>query len=1033
MVVHSVSSWQIAEDELCLHCSTGEASVRVYPNGIIRFCYSRKGLEKHESYILSELPGPTGIEATDEGGRIAAAAGENRIIINKSPFTVSIVNKDGKDIVAGRENFLTLDEKVTAIKFELEKNEHIYGLGQDPMANINQNGHERRVFHQYGHIRRSGNIGIPFFMSSRGYGFFLHTQYPSRFGIGVSRPSEYDRLGILMAEFPEHWPLNSDYADTDAITVLLDEDDIDLFIMPGDYKRILKYYYALTGKPVLLPKWAYGYIQSLCRYRSQDEIIAIAEQMRKANIPADVIVIDWLWFREFGDLTWDERSWPDPAAMFGRLDKLGFNVLMAQHPFISPKSINLETFALKGFLNNVPPGKRLTYDHTNPKAREFWWKKIKPHISEGARGYWADMGEPEEHHPGTISAAGGRDSVHNIYMLLWTLGLYEGQRKDFPCKRFFSLNRAYYPGMQRYGTALWSGDVDSTWEVMKEQAVIGQGVCLSGIPYWSGDTGGFLTVDGFTPELFVRWMQWSVFCPIFRTHGTRPFNEPWSFGKQGEEICRHYIGLRYRLLPYIYSLAHQMYENGEPVMRAMVWEYPDDKKAADSLSQFMFGPYLLAAPVLDKGIREKEVYLPQGKWYNYDTEELYEGGKVYTVSAPLCRIPLFVKAGALIPQYEEPLTNIPWKAGSRITIHAYPGANGSFTLYDDNSDGYSYENGDYYAAEINYDDRAALVSVNPVHLPETGETREFLYDVVIHDAVLKLPSPQLYTDCDMENDGALHVFLNWENGSFDDETELTALLSSNPYWSVRRVNDSFHNSLLYSRRVMFTDEKRAARLGKSGCIRYELFPCGDAMPASFSGNISVKVFNKDNSLAYSREIPLEWGNGGITTWSFCGYYPNPSDSGLYIPYPPEKDIHSPYYIYEDRTLPWVTDNTYRYNCFGYVELRRYGVFENQTNEGIHAVTYAKTNVFSHREQTVLFNVSAETGLRMWANGREILSAKGIIINNKSASIMLHEGWNTLLVKTSVCTEKPYSGREFGFQIIPENEYGIPPDDLLYKA
>ena len=1030
--VHSIESWQVEENNLYLQFNAGTGCICMYANGAIRFRYSRTIVGSQKSYMLSDLPLVAAVNVTCECGRITLipCAGNYRIIINISPFTIALSCKDEKIITSGHKDFLQCNSKVTAIKFELDDNEAVYGLGQDPMANLNQRGFERRVFHQYGHIRRSGNIAMPFFMSSRGYGIFLHSPYPSRFGIGESRTAEFDRLGMAMAEFPLHWTADSQYADVNAISILLDEDDIDLFIMPGDYMNILKCYYELTGKPALLPKWAFGYIQSQCRYRCQDELIAIAEHMRQTNTPADVIVIDWLWFKEFGDLVWDERSWPDPAAMFRQLESLGFHAIMAQHPFISPKSIHAQTFEQRGFFNKVPPGKRLTFDHSNPRAREAWWELIKPILSQGAKGYWTDMGELEEHHCGTTSATGSREAVHNIYMLLWTLGLYEGQRRDFPSRRFFSLNRAYYPGMQRYGTALWSGDIDSSWEIMKEQVVIAQGACLSGIPYWSCDSGGFLTIDGFTPQLFIRWLQWSVLCPVFRSHGTRPFNEPWSLGKQAQDICRHYIGLRYRLLPYIYSLARQMHENGEPMMRALVLEYPDDPKAAGSIHQFMLGPYLLAAPVLDKAVRWKEVYLPHGTWYDYDTGAIFAGGRTYTVNAPLCRMPLFVKAGAIIPQYDEPIMHIPRKHDVCTVIHVYPGACCSFTLYDDSGDGYAHETGDYYSAEIHYNDATHAVSVNPVHVPQTGEPP---YDIIIHTAASQLPSVQLYADCDMENDGTLHICLCWENTGFDEEAPLTALLSSNPYWSVSRIDTSFHNSLLYSRKVMYPDEQRKVRLGNTGCMHYTLNPCSLSMPAAFSASISVEVVTNDGTSALNRKLPLEWGDGSITAWSFCGYFPNTSDRGLNISYPPEEDVTMPYYYWKDRLLPWITDIGYRYNCFGYVELRRYGVYEDQADERIHAVTYAKTHVYSPRGQTVLLNISGETGIKIWVNGKEIFLAQGIIINQKSTAFMFDEGWNTLLVKTSVFTEKPYSGREFGFKILPENESGDLIEGLLYKV
>ena len=566
-----------------------------------------------------------------------------------SPFRFIITRSNSDVILKSADDFFELNGEEKKIRFNLNQNERIYGLGQDPVTKLNHINQERRMWQQWGGHRYCGNAGVPFMASSEGYGIFLNSSWPSRFAIGNAdiihpRPPKGDRG----APSPWGWDETTGELDKNTTAIVLDGGILDLYMMFDEkIEGIVKKYYTLTGSPVMLPKWAFGFIQSKNRYRSREEVLYLAETFREKKIPCDVLVIDWLWFKQFGDLEWDLQYWKSMDAMFKQLEEMGFKVLQAQHPFIDRSSSKYDYFKKMGFLNKVPENGRPTFDHTNPEARKEWWKQIKRFYEQGVKAYWTDMGEISEHLPGTESYLGSREKTHNIYTLLWTKGLYEGQRKDYE-KRVFSLARSTYSGVQRY-SALWSGDIDSSWEVLKDQIIVGQDVALSGQPFWCTDIGGFfsgedsllgMNVDtyagtGFSTELYIRWFEWGTFCPLFRTHGTRSFNEPWSFGKSVENILVKYIDLRYKLMPYIYTCAANASLKGELFMRPMCVDFSGDKVAVEQIYQYMFGPGLLIAPVYDEGKRVRQLYLPSGIWYDYWTKQKIEGGRFIETTVEL--------------------------------------------------------------------------------------------------------------------------------------------------------------------------------------------------------------------------------------------------------------------------------------------------------------------------------------------------------------------------------------------------------------
>jgi len=371
-------------------------------------------------------------------------------------------------------------------------------------------------------------------------------------------------------------------------------------------------------------------------------------------------------------------------------------------------------------------------DTTNPEAAQWFWNVIRDNLlSKGFDALWADETEPDLPANGSFFHIGPGTRYFNVYPLLHTAALYHGFRRDLD-RRALILSRDAYLGAQRNGTIFWSSDIYPTWDTLKRQIPTGLNFAASGMAYWSNDTGGWQylpaehhpghsplldpsdardNVGGYDdyPELYTRWFEYAAFLPIFRTHGSRRYNEVWSYGKQAEPILIKYLKLRYQLLPYIYSLAYNTYLTGAPFLRALFLDFPHDPKVADLGDEYMFGPAFLVAPVTDQGATTRMVYLPAGvDWYNYWTNDRVHGGQTIAVDAPIDTLPLFVRAGSILP-LGEPIENT--KQVQRITkLRSYRGASGDFTLYRDDGETYAYDKGECSITHLHWDDAAQLLS-----------------------------------------------------------------------------------------------------------------------------------------------------------------------------------------------------------------------------------------------------------------------------------------------------------------------------------
>jgi alpha-D-xyloside xylohydrolase len=557
--------------------------------------------------------------------------------------------------------------------FRAYDGERLYGLGQQQHGRLDLKGCVIDL------VQVNTHVVVPFLVSSRGYGFLWHNPAVGR---------------VELAANGTRWVADA-------------APQVDYWVTAApDPAGLLERYTAVTGRAPAFPAWASGFWQSKLRYRTQDELLSIAREHRDRGLPLSVLVIDGGHWTVMGEWRFDPADWPDPAAMMAELRELGVEVVVSAWPTVNALSRELPDLRDRGLLvrtargieatttlfDTRPPGilHLFLMDATNPEARATLWDRLEDGYHRyGIRVFWLDADEPEIKplHPDNLRyALGPGSAVHNLYPLLHSRAIHDGLRTSGETE-ILSLNRSAWAGSQRYGAALWSGDVDATFEALRAQVPAGLNAGLSGIPWWTTDTGGFKGGDPDDPayrEVLIRWAQLSAFCPIFRFHGIRatstdtndirdladlaerpasddevPFvlagfsggpNEVWSYGEEAYAILRELLALRERLRPTIHALMLEASERGIPPMRPLFLEFPADEPSWSVDDQFMLGPWILVAPVMVAGARERSVYLPAGAtWRDGWTGEPYEAGRRHVVAAPLDRIPVFLRDDAQVP------------------------------------------------------------------------------------------------------------------------------------------------------------------------------------------------------------------------------------------------------------------------------------------------------------------------------------------------------------------------------------------------
>ncbi len=703
----------------------GVYRLEVCTPSIIHVLYSPDGnFPQHPDPMVVRTSWPASPFTLDQSDKsVSIATSELKVSIARKRGSISFDDSHGKQLLHSGGDYggvimtpATVNGLHTYhanLEFFPTTHEAFYGLGQHQAGVWNYAGEDVPL------SQDNTNISIPFFISSHGYGFFWNNASFSRFN---------DR-------FVQHLFIDGNVADT-----------VDYYFMYGpSMDKVISEYRDLTGQAPLFGKWAYGFWQCKNRYESQDEVLRVAGEYRKLGIPADNIVQDWFWWTRMGSFIFN-KNYPDPRAMVSDLHQDHFHIMISVWPTFQPGTVPFETMKRNGWFihMNSPdaqwlPGAGL-YDAFSAKARAYYWKLIDDNLFRlGFDAWWLDTTEPESftetnlmEHAHTAMGNGARYA--NIFPLMTTTGVYEGQRAATSQKRVFILTRSAAPGMQRNAATAWSGDIFCTWTVLRRQVTAGLNYMLSGLPYWTTDIGGFVWANPKDPayrELFVRWFEYGAFCPIFRVHGTRASgdNAIWSYGKEAQSILTKYDVLRYRLMPYIYSVAWRVTHDGYTMMRPLVMDFPNDAEARQIGNQFMFGPALLVNPVTHPGAETRRLYLPAGTWYDFWTGQQFTGSRWITAPAPLGTMPLYVRAGSIVPmgpviQYAGEKPDAP------INLRVYPGANGSFTLYDDDGTTYDYEKGQYATIPIQWDDSTHTLTIGARQGSYPGMDKQRTFNII---------------------------------------------------------------------------------------------------------------------------------------------------------------------------------------------------------------------------------------------------------------------------------------------------------------
>lgn len=678
---------------------------------------------------LSVVKSPESLAVTTEkkGETVSLKSNAVRVDFNVGTGRISFFDKQGKALFTEKDYgaqftpFNDAGNQTFSVRqaFLLDKDEAIYGLGQQQVDDLNQRNHKHFM------RQRALYASVPIIQSTKGYGMFWDNYSPTTYTDNLQEMSFDSEVGECM-----------DY----------------YFMYGGNADGVIAQIRDLTGQAPMYPLWTFGFWQSRERYKSQQETMEVVDKYRELGIPLDGIIQDWQYWgpnSNWNSMNFDNPEFPDPQKMIDHVKKKNAKIMISiwasfgpdTNPYKDLEKIN----ALFNFKTWPADGGVKAYDAYNEKARDIYWEHLnKGLFSKGIDAWWTDSTEPDhldvqERDFDIPTAMGTYRSVVNAFPLMSNKGVYEHQRAVTSDKRVYLLTRCAFAGQQRYAANTWSGDVMCNWETFRKQIPTGLNFSLSGIPYWNTDIGGFFNwpyhggaENKAYHELYTRWFQYGTFLPMQRSHGSGVKKEIYNLGKKGDWVYdseEKYINLRYALLPYLYSTGWQVTDNAGSFLRALFMDFNEDKKVHTISNQYMFGKAFLVTPVTrnmyvfsDKEqwkdpyedfskTGTQDVYLPKGtKWFDFWTGEMLNGGQMVTKEVPIDIIPLYVRAGSIVPfgpkvQYS---TEKKW---NNLEIRIYPGADGEFVLYEDENDNYNYEKGAYSTIKFTWDDANRTLNI----------------------------------------------------------------------------------------------------------------------------------------------------------------------------------------------------------------------------------------------------------------------------------------------------------------------------------
>ena len=702
-----------------------------------------------KSLSVVKSPESMSVTAEKKGETVSLKSNAVRVDFNVETGRISFFDKQGKALFTEKDYgaqftpFNDAGNQTFSVRqaFLLDKDEAIYGLGQQQVDDLNQRNHK------YFMRQRALHASVPIIQSTKGYGMFWDNYSPTTYTDNPQEMSFDSEVGECM-----------DY----------------YFMYGGNADGVIAQIRDLTGQAPMYPLWTFGFWQSRERYKSQQETMEVVDKYRELGIPLDGIVQDWQYWgpnSNWNSMNFDNPEFPDPQKMIDHVKKKNAKIMISiwasfgpdTNPYKDLEKIN----ALFNFKTWPADGGVKAYDAYNEKARDIYWEHLnKGLFSKGIDAWWTDSTEPDhldvqERDFDIPTAMGTYRSVVNAFPLMSNKGVYEHQRAVTSNKRVYLLTRCAFAGQQRYAANTWSGDVMCNWETFRKQIPTGLNFSLSGIPYWNTDIGGFFAwpyhggaENKAYHELYTRWFQYGTFLPMQRSHGSGVKKEIYNLGKKGDWVYdseEKYINLRYALLPYLYSTGWQVTDNAGSFLRALFMDFNEDQKVHTISNQYMFGKAFLVTPVTrnmyvfsDKEqwkdpyedfskTGTQDVYLPKGtKWFDFWTGEALNGGQVVTKEVPIDIIPLYVRAGSIVPfgpkvQYS---TEKKW---NNLEIRIYPGADGEFVLYEDENDNYNYEKGAYSTIKFTWDDANRTLNIADREGTFPGMLKSRKFNIVVVD------------------------------------------------------------------------------------------------------------------------------------------------------------------------------------------------------------------------------------------------------------------------------------------------------------
>ncbi|WP_117168130.1 glycoside hydrolase family 31 protein [Paraliobacillus sediminis] len=699
-----VSYTAVGNNTLEITCENGFVSIIFYRDDIVRIVMNPKNKpSKKTSYAVVMEPENIALSITEHVDEIVVSSNKSVLVIKKEMLKISIYNEDGNPVVEEIENGFGFNENQELICYKkMDHDDHYYGFGEKTSF-LDKRGEKMTMWNSDVYAPHNPEIdalyqSIPYFMTIRhgkAHGIFLDNPSKTVFDMKSS---------------------------TESYTFTAEAGQLDYYVFIGPTpKEVLEQYTTITGKMPIPPKWALGYHQSRYSYKTEQEVRDLVRSFKEKEIPLDAIYLDIHYMDGYRVFSFDGERFPNPQKLIQELKDSGIHVVPIVDPGVKEDpEYSVYQEGVRGnhfckyldgtiFHGDVWPGNSAFPDFTSSNVRQWWKDSHKFYTNLGIEGIWNDMNEPavfNETKTMDLKVVHDNDGdpkthreLHNMYGFLMGKATYEGMKEQLNGKRPFLLTRAGYAGVQRYAS-VWTGDNRSFWEHLQMALPMCMNLGVSGVPLCGPDVGGF--AHDSNGQLLARWTQFGTFTPYFRNHSELKSvrQEPWSFGDKYEKIIKKYIQERYVWLPYLYTLFQESSVTGLPVMRPLVLEYPNDKHIFNLSDQFMIGCDLIVAPILTPDTYQRVVYLPEGNWINYWTEEMLQGGKHHLVEAPLEVLPIFVKQGAIITQGT--VKSSTETKESEMNIHVYPEENKKVTYrhYEDDGKSFAYEDGKFFECKI---------------------------------------------------------------------------------------------------------------------------------------------------------------------------------------------------------------------------------------------------------------------------------------------------------------------------------------------